>query len=127
MPTPIAPPLILSQNARTDLHTLIRAHSTPQSLALRARLVRWFEEADEGSRGNSVRTEGHSLPWRSRALARTLVLRSSTTRKRPRPGRAGSGAYQVPRPGWSALGVTLHRQAVRSMTQNGFVTFRQQK
>jgi transposase len=39
MPTPIAPRIILPQNARADLHTLIRAHSTPQSLALRARIV----------------------------------------------------------------------------------------
>jgi putative transposase len=39
MPTPIAPRIILSQNARANLHTLIRAHSTPQALALRARIV----------------------------------------------------------------------------------------
>ncbi len=39
MPTPIAPRIILPQNARTDLHAFIRAHSTPQSLALRARIV----------------------------------------------------------------------------------------
>jgi transposase len=39
MPTPIAPRIILSQNARTDLQAVVRAHSTPQSLALRARIV----------------------------------------------------------------------------------------
>ncbi len=39
MPTPIAPRIILAQNARADLQALIRAHSTPQSLALRARIV----------------------------------------------------------------------------------------
>ena len=39
MPTPIAPPIILSQTARTDLQAVARAHSTPQSLALRARLI----------------------------------------------------------------------------------------
>jgi transposase len=39
MPTPIAPRIILTQNARSDLQALIRAHSTPQSLALRARIV----------------------------------------------------------------------------------------
>src|SRR6266568_7980489 len=32
MPTPFAPRIILSQNARTDLQALARAHSTPQSL-----------------------------------------------------------------------------------------------
>src|SRR6266478_8491033 len=39
MPTPIAPRIILAQNARVDLPTLARAHSTPQSLALRARMI----------------------------------------------------------------------------------------
>jgi hypothetical protein len=39
MPTPIAPHIILSQNARTDLQAVARAHSTPQSLALRARII----------------------------------------------------------------------------------------
>src|SRR6266478_9206757 len=39
MPTPFAPRIILSQDARMDLHALARAHSTPQSLALRARMV----------------------------------------------------------------------------------------
>lgn len=39
MPTPIAPRIILPQNAHTDLQALARAHSTPQSLALRARIV----------------------------------------------------------------------------------------
>ena len=38
-PTPMAPPIILSQNARTDLQAVARAHATPQSLALRARMV----------------------------------------------------------------------------------------
>jgi hypothetical protein len=39
MPTPIAPPIIVSQNVRTDLQAVARAHSPPQSLALRARIV----------------------------------------------------------------------------------------
>jgi hypothetical protein len=39
MPTPLAPRITLSQNARTALHTVARAHSTPQSLALRARII----------------------------------------------------------------------------------------
>jgi transposase len=39
MPTPIAPRIILAQNTRLELHTLARAHTTPQSLALRARIV----------------------------------------------------------------------------------------
>jgi transposase len=39
MPTPIAPRIILPQNARMDLQTLARAHCTPQFLALRARII----------------------------------------------------------------------------------------
>ncbi|MDH3599424.1 MAG: helix-turn-helix domain-containing protein, partial [Candidatus Tectomicrobia bacterium] len=39
MPTPIAPRIILTHDARTDLQALARAHSTPQSLALRARMI----------------------------------------------------------------------------------------
>jgi len=39
MPTPCAPRIILDQNARADLQAFIRAHSTPQSLTLRAQIV----------------------------------------------------------------------------------------
>jgi homeodomain-containing protein/DDE superfamily endonuclease len=39
MPTPCAPRIILDQNARADLQAFIRAHSTPQSLTLRAHIV----------------------------------------------------------------------------------------
>jgi transposase len=47
MPTPFAPRIILSQNARTDLQTLVRAHSTPQSLGLRARIILKAAAADQ--------------------------------------------------------------------------------
>ena len=46
MPTPFAPHIILSQNARMDLHALAGAHSTPQALAFRARIVLRAAEAD---------------------------------------------------------------------------------
>ena len=39
MPTPMAPRIIVAQNARVELQTFARAHTTPQSLALRARMV----------------------------------------------------------------------------------------
>ena len=39
MPTPFAPRIILAQNLQTNLQALAHAHSTPQSLALRARIV----------------------------------------------------------------------------------------
>jgi transposase len=39
MPTPIAPRISLTQNTRADLQALARAHSTPQTLALRAHII----------------------------------------------------------------------------------------
>jgi transposase len=70
MPTPFAPRIIVSQNARTELHALTRAHSTPQSLALRARIVLRAAEADTPTNmhigrqlGCSPRTVGK---WRRR-------------------------------------------------------------
>ncbi len=39
MPTPFAPRIIVPQNVRRDLQTLAQAHSTPQLLALRARII----------------------------------------------------------------------------------------
>jgi transposase len=73
MPTPIAPPIILSQTARTDLQAVTRAHSTPQSLALRARIVLRAAELDRPT----TLTIGHELgcsnltvgKWRRRYLA----------------------------------------------------------
>src|SRR5882724_604163 len=73
MPTPIAPHIILSQNARTDLQTVARAHSTPQSLAFRARIVLRAAELD---RPTNLQI-GHELgcsnltvgKWRRRYLA----------------------------------------------------------
>ena len=49
MPTPIAPRILLAQNARTELQTVARAHSTPQSLALRARIVFRAAELDRST------------------------------------------------------------------------------
>jgi len=73
MPTPIAPPIILAQNAHTELQTLARAHSTPQSLAFRARIVLRAAELD---RPTNLQI-GHELgcsnltvgKWRRRYLA----------------------------------------------------------
>ena len=46
MPTPFAPRIIVSQNLRTNLQALAHAHSTPQALALRARIVLRAAEVD---------------------------------------------------------------------------------
>lgn len=72
MPTPIAPRIILSQHARSDLQTFIRAHSTPQSLALRARLVLRAADADPPSNltiSRELGCDNHTAgKWRRRYL-----------------------------------------------------------
>jgi transposase len=72
VPTPIAPRIILSQHARSDLQTLIRAHSTPQSLALRARLVLRAADADQPSNltiSRALGCDNHTAgKWRRRYL-----------------------------------------------------------
>lgn len=72
MPTPIAPRISLSQHARSDLQTLIRAHSTPQSLALRARLVLRAADADQPSNltiSRELGCDNHTAgKWRRRYL-----------------------------------------------------------
>ena len=72
MPTPFAPRIILSQNARTDLHALARAHSTPQSLALRARIVLRAADLDRPSNlaiSRELGCDNHTAgKWRRRYL-----------------------------------------------------------
>jgi transposase len=89
MPTPIAPRIILAQNSRTDLQAVVRAHSTPQSLALRARIVLRAAELDRPTN----RTIGHELgcsnltvgKWRRRYLALGLAgLQDAIRSGRPR-------------------------------------------
>jgi len=46
MPTPHAPAISLSDQQRQDLLQLARAHSTPQALARRARMVLRAADAD---------------------------------------------------------------------------------
>ena len=70
MPTPFAPPGILAQNARADLHPLLRAHSTPQSLALRARIVLRSADGDRPSNlqiSRELGCDNHTVgKWRRR-------------------------------------------------------------
>ena len=46
MPTPHATEIVLSDSQRHDLEGLLRAHSTPQALARRARIVLRAADAD---------------------------------------------------------------------------------
>jgi transposase len=89
MPTPFAPRIILSQNACTDLHALARAHSTPQSLSLRARIVLRAADIDTPTNlqigrdlGCTNRTVGK---WRRRFVALGLSgLQDAARSGRPR-------------------------------------------
>jgi transposase len=107
MPTPIAPRILLSHNACTELQTVARAHSTPQSLALRARMVFRAAESDRSTNLNI----GHELgcahltvgTWRRRSLALGLpglqdAIRSGRPRTMAAPTRVQviSGASTLP-------------------------------
>src|SRR3954453_7643393 len=73
MPTPFAPPIILSHNARTELQALVRASSTPQSLSLRARIVLRAADTDTPTNLQNGRALGccnHTVgKWRQPPLA----------------------------------------------------------
>jgi transposase len=77
MPTPFAPPVILSHNARTELQALVRASSTPQSLSLRARIVLRAADTDTPTNLHIGRALGgcnHTVgKWRRRYLALGLA------------------------------------------------------
>lgn len=87
MPTPFAPPIILSHNARTELQALVRASSTPQSLGLRARIVLRAADTDTPTNlhiGRALGCCNHTVgKWRRRYLA----LGVSGLQDAIRPGR----------------------------------------
>lgn len=73
MPTPLAPPSILSHNARTERQAFVRASSTPQSLSLRARIVLRAADTDSPTKlhiGRALGCGNHPVgPGRRRSLA----------------------------------------------------------
>jgi hypothetical protein len=72
-PTPLAPRIIVAQNTQEDLHTLVRAHTTPQALALRARIVLRAAAVDQPTHVHIGRALGCANltvgTWRRRSLA----------------------------------------------------------
>src|SRR5215831_1145665 len=87
---PIAPPIILAQKAQVELHTLARAHTTPPSLALRARMVFRAAAVDQPTNLQSGRALGCSNltvgKWRRRYLEWGLPgLQDAPRSGRPRP------------------------------------------
>ena len=89
MPTPFAPPIILSHKARTELPTFVRASSTPPSLGLRARIVLRAADTDTpttlhigralGCGNHTVRMgDSATSPWASQTCRRGPTPRAST-------------------------------------------------
>ena len=87
MPVPYAPPVTLADEARTQLESLARAHSTPQALAFRCRLILRAAAPDQPPNcqiATEMRCDRHTVRlWRTRYLAQGLTGLQDA----PRPGR----------------------------------------
>ena len=89
MPVPEAPPVTLADEARTHLESLARAHSTPQALAFRCRLILRAAAPDHPPNlrlAAERRCERHTARrWRRRSLSQGLVgLQEAPRSGRPR-------------------------------------------
>jgi hypothetical protein len=73
MPVPIARPVALTSEEHTRLESLVRAHSTPQALAFRCRLILRIAAPDRPSNlhvATEMACERHRVGrWRRRYLA----------------------------------------------------------
>src|SRR5688500_11524965 len=86
---PLAHRLSVSSNARTDLQALARAHSTPQSLSLRARIILRAADIDTPTNlqiGRDLGCTNHSVgKWRRRFVTLGLSgLQDAARSGRPR-------------------------------------------
>lgn len=89
MPMPDAPRIVLPQQARRELQTLGQAHSTPQALALRARIVLRAGDVDTPSNMHIAHGLGCSHrpvgKWRQRYHDQAFLGRQDALRSgRPR-------------------------------------------
>lgn len=87
MPAPYAPELGLDAEELEQLRALVRAHSTPQALAFRCRLILRMADADRPSNLQVANERGCSrntaILWRTRYLDNGL----SGLQDAPRSGR----------------------------------------
>ena len=97
MPTPFAPRIILAHHLRTNLQALAHAHSTPQSLALRARIVLRAADVDTPNNvqiGRDLHCSNHTVgKWRRRYHA----LGFAGLQDAPRSGRPRTREASVDR------------------------------
>ena len=89
MPVPYAPPVTLADEERTQLEALARAHSTPQALAFRCRLILRAAAPDYPPNlrvAAEMRCDRHTVRlWRTRYLAHGLAgLQDAPRTGRPR-------------------------------------------
>jgi Winged helix-turn helix len=89
MPVPIARPVSLPSEEPARLESLVRAHSTPQALALRCRLILRTAAPDRPSNrqvATEMACERHTVGrWRQRYLAHGLSgLQDASRSGRPR-------------------------------------------
>ena len=89
MPVPYAPLITLAAEAQTQLEALTRAHSTPQALAFRCRLILRAAAPDRPSNGRlaaELECDRHTARlWRRRYLAQGLAgLQDAPRSGRPR-------------------------------------------
>jgi putative transposase len=87
MPVPLAPQVTLAGEEQSHLESLLRAHSTPQALAFRCRVILRAAAPDRPSNlqvANELHCNRHTVGrWRSRYLQDGL----SGLQDAPRPGR----------------------------------------
>jgi len=87
MPIPLAPHVTLGGDEQSHLESIVRAHSTPQALVLRGRLILRTAAPDRPSHlqvAQALHCHRHTVGrWRSRSLAQGL----SGLQDAPRPGR----------------------------------------
>ncbi len=89
MPHPFAPPVVLDSEARERLQALTRAHSTPQALVFRFRLILRLAAVNQPSNLQVANEFGCSrntvILWRTRYLQHGLAgLQDAPRSGRPR-------------------------------------------
>src|SRR5919202_3736773 len=87
MPVPLSPQVTLAGEEQSHLESLSRAHSTPQALAFRCRVILRAAAPDHPSNlqvANELQCNRHTVGrWRHRYLAQGLTGLQDA----PRPGR----------------------------------------
>jgi transposase len=89
MPGPSAPPVMLLAETQAQLEALTRAHSTPQALAFRCRVILRVAAPDRPSNSRlaaELHCDRHTVRlWRTRYLAHGLAgLQDAPRSGRPR-------------------------------------------